>query len=202
MVCLLFSLNKFKATDLSSLVYKPPLLRSPRSSRPQGPFRDDSFTQFLNPANTEPPFFQIFHQDFLSILGPSPSFHQIASNASFAFAHEAPIYIAETDEVFFASSIGGPSSAIRKISMAAVEAALKAVAAEGSNTTVNVPVTEVISFLPSSYHPVFHILFYTSAQSFRQHPNDERRYGSVLFFSSSRYLWARLTTAFCRARQP
>ena len=86
--------------------------------------------------------------------------------------------------------------------MAAVEAALKVVAAEGSNTTVNVPVTEVISFLPSSYHPVFHILFYTSAQSLRQRPNDERRYGPVLFFSSSRYLRARLVTAFCRARQP
>ena len=72
----------------------------------------------------------------------------MASNASFAFAHEAPIYVPETDEVFFASNVGGPSSTIRKISMAAVEAALKAVAAEGSNTTVNVPVTEVTFFFP------------------------------------------------------
>ena len=72
---------------------------------PQGPFRDDSFTRFFNPTKTEPPFFQISDQDFLSILGPSPSFHEVASNATFAFAHEAPIYVSETDEVFFASNM-------------------------------------------------------------------------------------------------
>ena len=122
---------------------------------PQGPFRNSSFTQFFNPTNAEPPIFQIFHPDFLSILGPSASFHQIASNATFAFAHEAPIYVPETDEVFFASNDGsalgesdlGHDNRVGKISMAAVETALKAVAAEGSNATVNVPVTEV-SFFP------------------------------------------------------
>ena len=40
-------------------------------------------------------------------------------------------------------------SFLRKISMADVEAALSTVAAEGSNTTVNVPVTEVTSFFLS-----------------------------------------------------
>jgi gluconolactonase len=69
-------------------------------------------------------------------------------NAKFAFAHEAPIYVPETDEVFFASNVGGPSSVIRKISLADVDAALKAVAVEGGNTTVNVSVTEVTSFFP------------------------------------------------------
>ena len=98
------------------------------------------------------PFFQIFDQDFHKILGPSPSIHQIASNASFAFAHEAPIYDPETDEVFFASNIGGPTSVIRKISLADVDTALKAVAAEGNNATVNVTVTEVTSF-PLVPHP-------------------------------------------------
>ena len=111
----------------------------------QGPFRDNSFTQFFNPSNTGVPFFQIFDENFRDILGTSPSFYEIASNSTFAFAHEAPIYDPETDEVFFASNIGGPSSVIRKISMADVEAALKALPAEGSNT-VNVPVTEVIFF--------------------------------------------------------
>jgi hypothetical protein len=113
----------------------------------------------------------------------------VASNASFAFAHEAPVYVPETDEVFFASNVGGPSSAIRKISMAAVEAALKAVAAEGSSTTVNVPVTEVTSFFPSSQTLSMFLKFYfTSDQSSRQHPNDERWYRPLPFFSSSRYL--------------
>ena len=46
--------------------------------------------------------------------------------------------------------------------MAAVEAALKAAAAEGSNTTVNVPVTLVTFFFPSSYHPF--LTFYFSRQ--------------------------------------
>lgn len=123
---------------------------------PQGAFHNDSFTEFFNPTNTEPPFFQIFHQDFLAILGPSPSFHQVASNPAFAFAHEGPIYFPETDEVFFASNAGGAlgqsdlehNNQVAKISMADVETALNAaVAAEGSNATVNISVTKVISFL-------------------------------------------------------
>ncbi|KAH8110004.1 D-lactonohydrolase-like protein [Phellopilus nigrolimitatus] len=68
-------------------------------------FRNDS--QFFNPSGTTPPFFQIFSRDFLDVLGPTPSLRTIARNASFAFAHEAPVWIAATDEVFFASNDGG-----------------------------------------------------------------------------------------------
>jgi len=126
-------------------------LRSFAVLGPQGPFRNSSSTPFFNPTNTEPPIFQIFHPDFLGIIGSSASFHQIASNATFAFAHEAPIYVPETDEVFFASNDGGPlgksdlehNNRVGKISMVDVETALKAVGAEGSNATVNVPVTEL-----------------------------------------------------------
>ncbi|KAJ3477050.1 hypothetical protein NLI96_g10728 [Meripilus lineatus] len=64
------------------------------------PFRTSSITQFFNPTNTTPPFFQIFHPSFLSILGPSPSIRSIASNPGFAFAHEAPVWDERTDEVF------------------------------------------------------------------------------------------------------
>jgi len=74
----------------------------------------------------------------------------VASNATFAFAHEAPVYVAETDEVFFASNDGGAlghsdldhNNQVGKISMKAVEAALQTVKAK-TGAAVNVPVTEV-----------------------------------------------------------
>lgn len=70
-----------------------------------GSFRD-GLTPF-NPTNTTAPFFQIFNNDFLAILGNNPSIRVIAENDSFAFAHEAPIWMPDTDEVFFASNDGG-----------------------------------------------------------------------------------------------
>ena len=48
---------------------------------------------------------------------------------------------------------------IRKISIADVEAALKA--ADGSNTTVDVPVTEVTSLFSSSYHSASYNIYFT-----------------------------------------
>jgi gluconolactonase len=94
-----------------------------------------------------PPFFQIFDRSFLSIIGPNPSIRQVASNATFAFAHEAPIYVSVTDEVFFASSDGGPlgmsdlnrSNVVGKISLKDVDAELAA----NNTAVVNVPVTIV-----------------------------------------------------------
>ena len=71
-----------------------------------GPFRNQ--TELFNPSGVRPPFFQIFDKSFIDILGPSPSIRVIAENDSFAFAHEAPIWVPSTDEVFFASSDGGP----------------------------------------------------------------------------------------------
>jgi len=72
---------------------------------PNGTFRTDA--QLFNPTNTTPPFFQVFDPAFLDILGDSPSVRAIASNDTFAFAHEAPVWIPQTDEVFFASNDGG-----------------------------------------------------------------------------------------------
>ncbi|KAG6864490.1 hypothetical protein C0991_009171 [Blastosporella zonata] len=109
-------------------------------------FRESSFDTFFNPTSTTPPFFQIFDRAFLSILGPNPSIREVASNATFAFAHEAPIYVADTNEVFFASNDGGPlgmsdlehNSVVGKISLNDVDTAL------ATNTSViNVPVTLV-----------------------------------------------------------
>ena len=109
-------------------------------------FRVNAFTTYFNPTSTSPPFFQIFDQAFLSILGPNPSIREVASNATFAFAHEAPIYVPATDEVFFASNAGGPlgmsdlnhNNVYSKISLKDVDAAFAA-----NETTINVPVTVV-----------------------------------------------------------
>jgi len=70
-----------------------------------GTFRNDS--DFLNPTNTTPPFFQVFDDAFLDVLGDNPSVQLVAANDTFSFAHEAPVWIPQTDEVFFASNDGG-----------------------------------------------------------------------------------------------
>ena len=82
----------------------------------------------------------------MTILGSNPSIYEVASNDTFAFAHEAPIYVSETDEVFFTSNGGGTlgnsdinhNNEVGKISMKDVEAALAA-----NSSEINVPVTEV-----------------------------------------------------------
>lgn len=121
---------------------------------PSYAFRTTS-SQLFNPSSAQAPFFQIFDQAFLTILGDKPSLNQVASNATFAFAHEAPIYNAETDEMFFSSNDGGPlgnsdinrNNQVGKINMKQVETALQgAMGTTDSNdvaATVNVPVTMV-----------------------------------------------------------
>ena len=119
---------------------------------PNATFRTSSSDPrtFFNPTSTEPPFFQVFDEAFLSILGESASIHQVAVNNTFAFAHEAPIYNEETDELFFASNDGGAlgnsdidhNNVVSKISMTEVERQL----AEAINGTVDVPVTPVEYF--------------------------------------------------------
>jgi gluconolactonase len=117
---------------------------------PDATFRTDVFNgSFFNPTNTEPPFFQVFDEEFLDILGEDASIHVIARNDSYAFAHEAPIYVPETDELFFCSNAGGNlgmsdwdhNNAVFKINMNEVETALAS-----SNGTVNTTVTRVCSF--------------------------------------------------------
>lgn len=142
-----------------------------------GTFRASSFEGFFNPTSTTPPFFQIFDQEFLKVLGTSASLTEIASNPGFAFAHEAPIYVPETDELFFASNDGGPlgmsdldhNNEVSKISMAEVEAAL----ARKSSSPINVTLTPV-----STLHceaSAFHLIMLSIIAQFIQHnPNDKR----------------------------
>jgi gluconolactonase len=115
-------------------------------------FRNSSGTQFFNPTNSTPPFFQIFDESFKLLLGSSPSLHLIASNDSYAFAHEAPIWVESTDEVFFAANSGGAlgmsdinhNSKVGKISVREAE---KSLSAPGNNGTVQVNVTEVCTIV-------------------------------------------------------
>ncbi|KAF9562090.1 calcium-dependent phosphotriesterase [Agrocybe pediades] len=130
MLCSLVSLVQGRSDLPAQSVFVDP--KSFAALGPDGPFRNSSFDEFFNPTKSNPPFFQIFDLAFLDILGPNPSFDEIASNDSFPFAHEAPIYVAESDEFFFASNDGGlPGVAdlnhnnfVGKISMKEVEEAL------------------------------------------------------------------------------
>jgi gluconolactonase len=109
-----------------------------------GTFRESSFDSGFNPTGTEPPFFQIFDLAFLEVLGKAPTITEIASNSTFAFAHEAPIYVAALDSVFFASNDGGPlgmsdidhNNQVGRIN-------LKDVPANLNGTAINILVTEV-----------------------------------------------------------
>ncbi|KAI0070247.1 calcium-dependent phosphotriesterase [Panus rudis PR-1116 ss-1] len=110
-----------------------------------------SANQFFNPTNTTPPFFQIFHPDFLIVLGERPSIRSIASNPNFAFAHEGPVWFPDTDEVTFASDTGGlgpiamadinHNNQVGKISMKEVADAIKK--AGPGVAPVNVSVTKL-----------------------------------------------------------
>ncbi|KAJ7472319.1 D-lactonohydrolase-like protein [Mycena galericulata] len=111
---------------------------------PNGTFRESSFDSGFNPTNSTPPFFQIFDQSFLKVLGNAPTFTQIASNATFAFAHEAPIYDPTLDSVTFASNDGGPlgmSDINNNNKVGRID--LKDLPAKLNGTPVNIPVTEL-----------------------------------------------------------
>ncbi|KAJ7088639.1 D-lactonohydrolase-like protein [Mycena epipterygia] len=111
---------------------------------PNGTFRQSSFDAGFNPTGTAPPFFQIFDQSFLAVLGKAPTFTEIASNDTFAFAHEAPIYDAALDSVTFASNDGGPlgmsdinhNNKVGRISLRDLPANL-------NGTAIKIPVTEL-----------------------------------------------------------
>jgi len=122
-----------------------------------GKFREASFNseEHFNPTNAPPPFFQIFHPEFLAVLGSSPSIRLIASSSRYAFAHEAPVWIRDTDEFFFSSDAGGSAglSSINlnneffKISLKDVDAAMTA---SGSTTAAAVNVTATKLDLPDT----------------------------------------------------
>ncbi|KAI1792325.1 D-lactonohydrolase-like protein [Ganoderma leucocontextum] len=114
-----------------------------------GSFRESAVAELFNPTNATPPFFQVFDPEFLKILGPNATIRAVAANPDFAFAHEAPIWVPETDEVFFASQDGGAlgfsdidhNNQVSKISLGNVAQAIKT-AGPGA-PPVNVTVTKI-----------------------------------------------------------
>ena len=92
----------------------------------------------------------MFDSAFLDILGRNASFRAIASNPTFAFAHEAPVWLPDTDEVTFASNDGGAlgnsdinrSNIVSKISLKEAEVAI-AMANASAPASVNITVTTV-----------------------------------------------------------
>ncbi|KAK2460061.1 hypothetical protein APHAL10511_007938 [Amanita phalloides] len=145
------------------------------------PFRSSSFaeSEFFNPTSTQPPFFQVFDSSFLSILGPNATIHEIASNDTFAFAHEAPIYDPVTDQVFFASNAGGPLSnsgfdrnnQVAKISMKEVETLIAEVPVGTAvrATVVKIDLPEMLQMTNGGTGPYqFNLLFINSGRG--SHP--------------------------------
>jgi gluconolactonase len=70
----------------------------------------------------KPPYFQIFDNKFLDILGPTPSVRVIVENDTFAFAHEAPMWVPGTDDVYFngGKTVGRPVCATLSLSSSVV----------------------------------------------------------------------------------
>lgn len=87
------------------------------------------------------------------VLGENASIHQIASEDSWTWAWEAPTYVAETDEFFFASSSGDPlgssgidkNNRMLKLDMSEVENAL-----QDGTQTANVSVSIVSIYAVAS----------------------------------------------------
>nr|GAT60610.1 predicted protein [Mycena chlorophos] len=109
-----------------------------------GTFRTEAFDTGFNPTNTTPPFFQVFDEAFLKVLGNGATITSVASNATFAFAHEAPIYDPKLDILTFASNDGGAlgmsdinhNSKVGQIN-------LKDIPAHLDGTPIEIPVTEL-----------------------------------------------------------
>ncbi|KAF9078453.1 D-lactonohydrolase-like protein [Rhodocollybia butyracea] len=116
-----------------------------------GNFRDTLGRQLYNPTNSTTPFFQVFDEEFLDVIGPNPSLNAIRSDPSFAFAHEAPVWVPDTDEIFYCSNAGGElgrsnidyNNQVAKIS-------LKEVALAMGGSPVDVNVTHYKIDLPES----------------------------------------------------
>lgn len=108
------------------------------------PFARAGKDQWLPPGASESHPFQIFHHDFLDIIGSSPRLRVIASNPLYNFAHGAAIWLSHSNEVLFCSNAGKPgkeggsglerTNDVFKISLGDV----------GSSDAENIAVTKVL----------------------------------------------------------
>ncbi|KAJ7626304.1 D-lactonohydrolase-like protein [Mycena polygramma] len=68
---------------------------------PNGHFRNG--TQLFEPTpnvTLTPPYFQVYDDRFDDILGPNPTIRVIVENDTFSFAHDAPVWIQATNQIF------------------------------------------------------------------------------------------------------
>ncbi|KAJ6624838.1 D-lactonohydrolase-like protein [Mycena sp. CBHHK59/15] len=94
---------------------------------PHGPFRNGSQRFEPTPNVTlTPPYFQVFDDRFRDILGPAPSIRVIVENDTFPFAHDAPMWVPSTDDVFFSGgrTVGRPVSKINLHDLATTQTGL------------------------------------------------------------------------------
>ncbi|KAJ6561497.1 calcium-dependent phosphotriesterase [Mycena vulgaris] len=118
-----------------------------------GAFRATGFVPF-NPTNATLPCFQVFDDAFYDIIGhgAAAALFAVTSDPTFAFAHEAPVWVPATDEVWFASNGGGAlgrsgldaNNQVGKIKLGEVAAAVL------KNGTRNVNVTHYKVDLPDT----------------------------------------------------
>ncbi|KAG1821481.1 hypothetical protein EV424DRAFT_1539055 [Suillus variegatus] len=105
----LVSCAKVSASN-SNLTVSPEAYANPLMYNVVGPnytvWRTLSTVGF-NPTNTAPPFIQVFDPSFLNDTGSSTTIRSIASNLSFAFAHEEPICIPDLNAGFLTSNYSG-----------------------------------------------------------------------------------------------
>ncbi|EJD51262.1 calcium-dependent phosphotriesterase [Auricularia subglabra TFB-10046 SS5] len=108
---------------------------------PKDPWKNA--TELFTPGHkfTEP-IFQIYDREFLQVLGPSPSISLVAQNDAFMFAHEAPVWVEKTDEVFFCSNAGWPPSSLRRTNVLS-KISLREAQEKGTATVKPTPTLEM-----------------------------------------------------------
>ncbi|KAF7321967.1 SGL domain-containing protein [Mycena kentingensis (nom. inval.)] len=110
-----------------------------------GTFRTVAFDAGFNPTGKELPFFQVFDNRFLKVLGKNANIASVASNATLRLRTRLrAIYDAKQDIIFFASNDGGP------LGMSDIDhnnvvgfITLKDVPNSLNGTALQVPVTEL-----------------------------------------------------------
>lgn len=135
-----------------------PLVHNVRG--PKHELTTNTWVTHNNPHNATLPFFQVFSPNFVSkVLSPQASIRRIVYDPEFALAHESPIWIRETDELWFSSNDGGAlgrsdwdhNNVIGKIDLLEVDGAIEIL--RGEEGEVNVPVTFVSRLaFPLAHH--------------------------------------------------
>ncbi|KAJ5403644.1 SMP-30/Gluconolaconase/LRE-like region [Penicillium cosmopolitanum] len=123
------------------------------NTRPPAEFNDTNI--FVPPGMTEKSLtsqpFHVYDEEFLKIIGSTPTLTRIAYSAVDPLFHEAVVWSKGTDEVFFAQNAGPPeagtglkkSSIIEKISLAKAAAVANKTDAVGLVTVHNVTSPEM-----------------------------------------------------------